>query len=416
MQETFVGRLRGACAVLPGSHVLVAVSGGADSTALLCFFCEIRETYPISVSCAHVEHGIRGAASEEDMRFVKALCEQKNVPFYGGRVDAPGYARAHGCGLEEAARALRYDFLERTAEAVGADAIALAHHRGDQAETVLLHAARGSDIRGLCAMRWRRGKLIRPLLDAEPEALRAYLRRIGQPWREDETNACEDYARNRIRRSAMPALEAAYPDAQGALARLAASAQRDEDYFAKQLDELGFGTPLKLVNGACLPREKLEGLHPALAGRALVGLIERADGLAAAGRSAGAGRDEPLRGRSGRDRRAVCRHPPRGASCRRNAAQPVGGDRNAVWHVHRPPSRTGGDGRRRTQPDRRRRPIGGRGDCAVAKWRGDDAVRGEKPGADEEAAGRRGACAAQKRAGAQKRRKHIAMDAGRSSG
>jgi len=109
MQETFVGRLRGACAVLPGSHVLVAVSGGADSTALLCFFCEIRETYPISVSCAHVEHGIRGAASEEDMRFVKALCEQKNVPFYGGRVDAPGYARAHGCGLEEAARALRYE-------------------------------------------------------------------------------------------------------------------------------------------------------------------------------------------------------------------------------------------------------------------------------------------------------------------
>ncbi len=276
MQETFVGRLRGACAVLPGSHVLVAVSGGADSTALLCFFCEIRETYPISVSCAHVEHGIRGAASEEDMRFVKALCKQKNVPFYGGRVDVPGYARAHGCGLEEAARALRYDFLEKTAEAVGADAIALAHHRGDQAETVLLHAARGSDIRGLCAMRWRRGKLIRPLLDAEPEALRAYLRRIGQPWREDETNACEDYARNRIRRSALPALAAAYPDAQGALARLAASAQRDEDYFAKRLDELGLGVPLKLVNGACLPREKLAGLHPALAGRALVGLIERA--------------------------------------------------------------------------------------------------------------------------------------------
>ena len=283
MQETFVGRLRGACAVLPGSHVLVAVSGGADSTALLCFFCEIRETYPISVSCAHVEHGIRGAASEEDMRFVKALCEQKNVPFYGGRVDALGYARAHGCGLEEAARALRYDFLERTAEAVGADAIALAHHRGDQAETVLLHAARGSDIRGLCAMRWRRGKLIRPLLDAEPEALRAYLRRIGQPWREDETNACEDYARNRIRRSALPALAAAYPDAQGALARLAASAQRDEDYFAKRLDELGLGTPLKLVNGACLPREKLVGLHPALAGRALVGLIERAGAALDAG-------------------------------------------------------------------------------------------------------------------------------------
>ena len=276
MQETFVGRLRGACAVLPGSHVLVAVSGGADSTALLCFFCEIRETYPISVSCAHVEHGIRGASSEEDMRFVETLCAQKNVPFYGGRVDAVGYARAHKCGLEDAARTLRYDFLEKTAEAIGADAIALAHHRGDQAETVLLHAARGSDIRGLCAMRWRRGKFIRPLLDDEPEALRAYLQSVSQPWREDETNACEDYARNRIRHSVLPALKAAYPDAQGALARLAASAQRDEDYFSARLDELGLNDPLQLVNGACLPKKKLAGLHPALLSRAMVGLIEKA--------------------------------------------------------------------------------------------------------------------------------------------
>ena len=141
---------------------------------------------------------------------------------------------------------------------------------------MLLHAARGSDVRGLCAMRARRGNIIRPLLTFTPEQLRAYLQSIGQPWREDETNACEDYARNRIRRSALPALAAAYPDAQGALARLAASAQRDEDYFAKRLDELGLSAPLKLVNGACLPREKLEGLHLALAGRALVGLIERA--------------------------------------------------------------------------------------------------------------------------------------------
>lgn len=276
MQETFVSRLRGACAVPPGSHVLVAVSGGADSTALLCFFCEIREAYPLSVSCAHVEHGIRGAASEEDMRFVEALCAQKNVPFYSRRVDAVGYARAHKCGLEDAARTLRYDFLEKTAEAIGADAIALAHHRGDQAETVLLHAARGSDIRGLCAMRWRRGKFIRPLLDDEPEALRAYLQSVGQPWREDETNACEDYARNRVRRSALPALEAAYPDARGALARLAASAQRDEDYFSQRLDELGLNRPFELVNGACLPKKRLAGLHPALASRAIVGLIEKA--------------------------------------------------------------------------------------------------------------------------------------------
>ncbi len=276
MRETFVIRLKEACGVSPGQHVLVAVSGGADSTALLCLFDEIREAFPLQISCAHVEHGIRGAASVEDMRFVEALCAQKNIPFYGSRVDATAYARAQKCGLEDAARTLRYDSLMETAKAVGADTIALAHHQEDQAETVLLHAARGSDVRGLCAMRARRGNIIRPLLTFTPEQLRAYLQSIGQPWREDETNVCQDYARNRIRHAALPALEAAYPDARAALARLASSAQRDEDYFSARLGELGLNRPLMLVNGACLPKEKLAGLHPALAGRTLVRLIESA--------------------------------------------------------------------------------------------------------------------------------------------
>lgn len=92
-----------------------------------------------------------------------------------------------------------------------------------------------------------------------PEQLRAYLQSIGQPWREDETNVCQDYARNRIRHAALPALEAAYPDARAALARLASSAQRDEDYFSARLGELGLNRPLMLVNGACLPKEKLAG-------------------------------------------------------------------------------------------------------------------------------------------------------------
>ena len=83
MRETFVIRLKETCGVSPGQHVLVAASGGADSTALLCLFDEIREAFPLQISCAHVEHGIRGAASVEDMRFVEALCAQKNIPFYG---------------------------------------------------------------------------------------------------------------------------------------------------------------------------------------------------------------------------------------------------------------------------------------------------------------------------------------------
>ena len=219
--DEFALRLTGDCAVPPGSHVLAAVSGGADSVALLCFLCEVRERLSLRVSCAHVEHGIRGKASVRDMAFVQALCAQKRVPFYALRADAPAAARARGCGLEEAARALRYDFLQRTADETGASFIALAHHAMDQAETVLLRAARGSDVRGLCAMRERSGRFIRPLLACMPEELRGYLAQLGQPFCEDETNSDVRYARNRVRHEALPALEAAYPGAVRALCRLA---------------------------------------------------------------------------------------------------------------------------------------------------------------------------------------------------
>lgn len=273
--EEFCRRLSQDCRVAPGSHVLAAVSGGADSVALLCFLLQVREGYPLAVSCVHVEHGIRGEASREDLAFVRALCKERNVPFYAAHVDAPAHAKAHGCGLEDAARTLRYDFLHRTAEEIGADVIALAHHAGDQAETVLLHAVRGCDVRGLCAMRMRRGRLIRPLLACCAQELREYLASIGQPWREDESNADMRYARNRIRRRALPELEAASPGAGAALCRLSGAAQRDEDYFQRQLDALDI-REIALVDGVAAEKAQLAALHPALLSRALVRLMDRA--------------------------------------------------------------------------------------------------------------------------------------------
>lgn len=272
----FCRRLATACALPPGAHVLAAVSGGADSTALLCFLCDAREAMGLTVSCAHVEHGIRGEASLADYAFVQALCEEKGVAFYGAHVDAPALAAQLGCGLEDAARRLRRRFLLSTAERIGADAVALAHHAGDQAETVLLHAARGSDVRGLCAMRARQGKIIRPLLDATAQELRESLRSRGQAWREDATNGDMAYARNRVRLAVLPELERACPGAGAALVRLARAAQRDEEHFARLLDARGL-TVWPLADGAAIERMQLEGLDDALLGRALVRLLDIAD-------------------------------------------------------------------------------------------------------------------------------------------
>ncbi len=276
--DEFCLRLSKDCGVAPGSHVLLALSGGADSVALFCLLLEARQKMPLALSCAHVEHGIRGEASFADCAFVSALCEEKHVPLYTAHVDAPACAKAHGCGLEDAARTLRYEFLNRTAEEIGADAIALAHHAGDQAETVLLHAMRGSDVRGLCAMRARSGRLIRPLLACRPGELRAYLAAIGQAFCEDATNADRAYARNRVRLDVLPQMEQAVPGAGGALCRLAAAAQRDEDYFDQQIDALNLRM-LPLVDGAAVKKDALLALHPALCSRVLVRLVARA-GLA----------------------------------------------------------------------------------------------------------------------------------------
>lgn len=282
--DEFSMRLSRDCALAPGSHVLLALSGGADSTALLCLFLEAAQRYPLFVSCAHVEHGIRGKSSLDDCAFVHMLCEDKGVPLYMAHVDAPAYCREHGCGMEDAARRLRYAFLNETAEKIGADAIALAHHAGDQQETVLLHAMRGCDVKGLCAMRYRSGRMIRPLLDQTPTALREYLLSVGQDWREDESNTDTAYLRNRIRHAILPEMEAAVPGAGDALFRLSRAAQRDEDYFSALLDGMAF-EEIPLADGMAVPKDRLKELHLAICSRALVRFMERA-GVSAQGADA----------------------------------------------------------------------------------------------------------------------------------
>ena len=157
-----------------GSSIVVAVSGGADSMALLDLLVHLQERLALSVHVAHFEHGIRGEASREDADYVAAFCRTKGVACSVEAADVPQYAKERRMSLETAARELRYAFLRRVKAHVGAQVIAVAHHADDQAETVLQHILRGAGLHGLVGMRPRTGDVVRPLLACRKEELVAY--------------------------------------------------------------------------------------------------------------------------------------------------------------------------------------------------------------------------------------------------
>src|SRR6185436_783192 len=164
-----------------GRRVLVALSGGADSVALLLILRELERAGAVVVAgAAHLNHLLRGADADADEAFCAALAARLGVPFLAGRVDVAALARAAKRSLEDAARTARYAFLERAADTLGADAIAVAHTKDDQAETFLLRLLRGAGARGLAAIHPRAGRVIRPLIDLERAALREYRRRADR--------------------------------------------------------------------------------------------------------------------------------------------------------------------------------------------------------------------------------------------
>ncbi|MDR0841740.1 MAG: tRNA lysidine(34) synthetase TilS [Christensenellaceae bacterium] len=187
-----------------GQSVLVGVSGGADSVALLRALHALQGELNIRVYAAHLNHAIRAQGAGADEAFVRSLCEALSLPLMVEHIDV----RAHAAGktLEQAARDIRYAFLERAREAAGASAIALAHHMEDQAESLLLHLARGSGLAGLCGMQYRRGNIIRPFLNLRRAEIEAFLAELNQPYQTDETNAERCAARNRLRLDVLPYL------------------------------------------------------------------------------------------------------------------------------------------------------------------------------------------------------------------
>lgn len=186
-----------------GDRVLIGVSGGADSIALLEFFVSVKEKYDLDICVAHIEHGIRGEDSVNDAKFVENYCKRLGVNFYLKTIDAPNLAKKAKMGVEEYSRMARYDFFNT----IECDKIATAHNLTDNIETLLFRLARGTGLKGACSIPAVRGKIIRPFIEVSSGEIRKWCNDNNIPYRVDCTNSDSAYSRNLIRLEILPLFE-----------------------------------------------------------------------------------------------------------------------------------------------------------------------------------------------------------------
>ena len=225
-----------------GMRVAVAVSGGADSVALLRAIAAAASEIGLVLSVAHVHHGIRGAEADADAQFVEELAAQLGLAFHLHRVDTPATAAAKKQSIEEAARELRYAWFRALLVEDKTDAVATAHTLDDQAETVLHRMLRGAWTEGLSGIHpvllCEHGLILRPFLAVRRAEIEAWLHAISQPWREDATNAETTYTRNRIRHDVLPVLAGVNPRVAEQLAHVAEIARDEESWWEAELQRL----------------------------------------------------------------------------------------------------------------------------------------------------------------------------------
>lgn len=246
-----------------GSRVLCALSGGLDSVTLLHW---LLQQPGLTVLCAHYNHCLRGEESLRDEDFVRRLCADWGVKCLVERGDVAAYAGQEGLGVEEAARKLRYDFLERCARDNDCLRIVTAHHAEDNAETLLLNLTRGAGLKGLCGIPPMRGNIVRPLLQTGRDEILAYARQHDLPFVSDSSNESDDFARNRIRHHVLPILREQNPALAGSMARTMELLRLDEAYLSGQAQAF---LEENLDHNQTLPVSRLMDLPYALRSRVL---------------------------------------------------------------------------------------------------------------------------------------------------
>ena len=251
--------------------VTVALSGGADSVALLFALLELRNEFGLTLSAAHLNHCLRGEESDGDEQFVRNLCESLGVKLYCERADVSSVAESNGESIELAARRVRYEFLERVSDGL----VATAHTADDNIETVLHNISRGSGLSGVCGIPPVRGKIIRPLIFVTRAEVEEYCAENGLSFRTDSSNNSDDYTRNRIRHGAVPVLKSVNSSAVKNAALMSERMRIDADFLEVETR--------KSYNGCCscggLVVEKLLQLHPAIKTRCIALLCKNTLGL-----------------------------------------------------------------------------------------------------------------------------------------
>ena len=232
--------------IKPGDRICVALSGGADSVALLLTLHAAnttpRESLGVGLSAAHIHHGLRGAEADADQQFVTDLCISLDIPLHLHQANIPDRIAQTRETIEEAARTVRYEFFSTLLASGHADTILTAHTLDDQAETVLMKLLRGAWTEGLSAIHpvvtLPKGKILRPFLDTRHAEIEAFLNSIHQPWREDSTNTDTAFTRNKIRHELLPQLRAYNPNLDQTLANLAELAREEESRWQTELSRI----------------------------------------------------------------------------------------------------------------------------------------------------------------------------------